>query len=346
MLIKHAKAIVRQWVVEVASKTPGFCGAFYHGSINWLPDHALLPGTSDVDVMVVITDPNPPNKVGKFIYRDVMLEVSYISRDQVQSPEVILGQSHMAGSFSVPSIILDPSGQLTQLQAAVSRDYAKRRWVRQRCEHARDKVLRNLRGVSASAPFHDQVAPWLFAAGVTTHILLVAGLKNPTVRKRYVAVKNLLTEYGYLDFYETLLDLLGCAQMRRARVEHHLATLADVFDAAKTVIKTPFFFAADINDMSRPVAIDGSQEMIAQGHHREAIFWMVATYSRCQKVLYCDVPTAMQATFTPGYRELVGELGITSFADLEQRGTEIKAYLPRIWEVAEAIMAANPGIEA
>jgi len=32
--------------------------------------------------------------------------------------------------------------------------------------------------------------------------------------------------------------------MSRARVEHHLAALSDVFDGAKAVIKTPFFFAS------------------------------------------------------------------------------------------------------
>ena len=346
MIVKHAKDVARQWVIEEASQAPGFCGAFYHGSTNWLPDDAALPATSDLDVMVVLADPDPPHKPGKFIYQDVMLEVSYLPRDQLQSPEMILGQSHMAGSFRTASIIVDPSGELTALQAAVSKDYAKRRWVYRRCEDARDKILRNLEGLSESAPFHDQVVPWLFATGVTTHVLLVAGLKNPTVRRRYVAVRELLADYGLLDFYPPLLELLGCAQMSRARVEEHLAALTAVFDVAKTVIKTPFFFAADISDIARPIAIDGSRELIERGDHREAIFWIVATYSRCQQVLYHDAPVEMQDRFSPGYRRLLGDLGITSFADLRQHGEQVKRLLPRVWEVAEAIMAANPEIEA
>ena len=351
MIVKEAKDVARQWVIEEASKAPGFAGAFYHGSMNWLPDEVPLPVTSDVDVMVVFVedarqgaDP-PPLKLGKFSYREVILEVSYLSSDQLQSPELILGQSHLAGSFRRPGIILDPSGQLTKLQAAVSKDYAKRRWVYQRCQHARDKVLRNLQQLNASTPFHDQVAPWLFATGVTTHILLAAGLKNPTVRRRYVATRELLTEYGRLDFYETLLELLGCARMSRMRVEDHLAALTEVFDAAKGVLKTPFFFASDLSDMARPIAIDGSRELIERGYHREAIFWMVATYSRCQKVLYYDGPAEMQDRFSPGYRQLLAELGITSFADLQQRSQQVKGFLPHVWAVAEAIMAANSGIE-
>jgi hypothetical protein len=294
--------------------------------------------------MVVLAGPSPPDKLGKFIYRGVMLEVSYLPEDQVRSPDLILGHYHLAGSFRTASIILDPSGHLTRLQAAVAKAYAQRHWVYKRCQHARDKVLQGCR-LNEADPFHDQVTAWLFPAGITTHVLLVAGLKNPTVRRRYVAAKELLAEYRRLGFYDTLLEMLGCARMNRARVEHHLVALTDVFDAAKAVVKTPFFFASDISDVARPLAIDGSRELIERGCHREAIFWMVVTYSRCQKVLYHDAPVEMQAKFTPGYRQLLGDVGITSFFDLQQRSEQVKGAIPHVWQVAEAIMAANPEIE-
>jgi len=345
LIVKDAKDIARQWVIEEASKVPGFYGAYYAGSVNWLPDNAILPATSDVDVWVVHADPKPPDKIGKFIYRDVILEVSFQPSDQLQSPDRVLGDYHMAGCFKAPSIILDPSGQLTELQAAVSRDYAKRQWIYKRCEDAMNRVLRNLQKVNESELFHDQVTCWLFAAGVTTHVLLVAGLKNPTVRRRYVAARELLAEYSHLDSYENLLEMLGCAQMSQMDVEHHLAALTDVFDVAKGMVKTPYRFAADISDIARPVAIDGSWELIERGYHREAIFWIVATYSRCQHVLYHDAPVEMQDRFSRGYRQLLGDLGITSFADLQQRNEQVERLLPRVWQVAEAIMAANPGIE-
>jgi hypothetical protein len=345
MLVKQAKDVARRWVREEASSTPGFAGAFYHGSTNWLPDDAPLPGTSDLDVMVVLDDPNPLVKPGKFRYRDVLLEISYLRSEQVRSPEVVLGRYHLAGSFRTPGIILDPSGQLTALQTAVSRDYAKRQWVYRRCEDARDNILRNFRWLDVAATFDDQVIAWLFGTGVTTHVLLVAGLKNPTVRTRYVAVRELLAEYEPLPFYTTLLALLGCVRMDRTQAERHLDALAEAFDAAKAVIETPFFFAADLSEQGRPIAIDGSRELIERGDHREAIFWMVAAYARCQKVLSQDAPPEMRERFTPGYRRLLGDLGITSFADLQRRADQVKAFLPQVWIVAEAIMAAHPGIE-
>jgi hypothetical protein len=346
MIVQQAKEVAREWVREQARKAAGFSGAFFHGSTNWLPEDAALPATSDVDIMVVLAGPDAPDKLGKFLYRGVLLEVSYLPADQLQSAELVLGQYHLAGSFRAPSIISDPSGQLSKLQVAVSRDYAKRAWVYKRCEHARNNVLNRLQALNESDPLHDQVTAWLFATGVTTHVLLVAGLKNPTVRRRYMAARELLAQYRLLDFHETLLEMLGCAQMSRARVEQHLAALAEVFDVAKTLVKTPYRFAADLSDIARPVAIDGSRELIERGYHREAIFWMVATYCRCQWVLYHEAPVQMQERFGPGYRQLLGDLGITSLADLEQRGEQVKGFLPRVWEVAQAIMAANPAIEA
>ncbi len=344
MILGCAKDLARQWVMEHGAALPGFRGAFFHGSTAWLPDTAVLPPSSEVDMMVVLEDPGPPDKLGKFLYKDLLLEVSYLPSDQLPSPEVVLAQYHLAGSLRTASVILDPSGWLTELQAVVSRDYAKRYWVRRRCEHARDKVLRGLQHLNAADPFHDQVLIWLFPTGVTTHVLLTAGLRNPTVRQRYVAVGELLREYGHSDLYEELLALLGCTRMSSTRGEHHLTALAEVFDVAKDVGKTPFPFSSDITDVARPIAIDGSQDLIRRGLHREAVFWIVATYSRCQKVLHHDAPLDMKERFDPGYRELLGDLGILSLSDLEQRREQVEACLPRVWEAAEAIMADNPEI--
>ena len=67
-----------------------------------------------------------------------------------------------------------------------------------------------------------------------------------------MAAHDLLANYGHLAFYNTLLELLGCAHMGRARVEQHLKALTAVFDGAKAVVTTPFPFAADLSDSARP----------------------------------------------------------------------------------------------
>ena len=343
MLVHAAKALAWQWVLTAGQQLPGFAGAFYHGSVNWLAADATLAPTSDLDLMLVFDQP-PPVKLGKFVYQGVILEVSYIASAEVQTAEQILAQSHLAGSFMGPSIIADPTGHLTALQAVVARDYTKREWVVKRCEDVRAKLLRNLDSIKAADPFHVQVSAWLFGTGLTTHLPLVAGLENPTVRRRYLAARTLLRTYGYLNFYEELLGLLGCRTLRPQQVNEHLKSLTVAFDAAKAVVKSPFFFAADINDLARPVAIDGSRELIERGDHREAIFWIVATYARCQLIFQHDGSPALLAQFTSGFQRLLADLGIASSADLIQRGAQVKAFLPRLWHVTEAILTINPRI--
>ncbi len=333
-------------MVERAGKIPGFYGAFFHGSVNWLPDDAELSPTSDLDVMVVLNGSGSSTNPGKFLYQNVLLEVSLLGRDRLQSPEQVLGDYRLAGSFKGESVILDPSGTLTKIQKFVVRNYSKNSWVHKRCESAKENVLGHLSRLSELDPFHDQVSFWLFANGVLTHILLAAGLKNPTVRRRYAAARELLEEYGRLDFYETLLEVLGCAQMSREQVERHLDAAAEAFDAAKAVVKPSYQFAADLTDIARPIAIDGSRELIEEGYHREAVFWIVATYSRCQWVLAHDAPLEMQERFSAGYRNLLRDLGVDSFAAVQQRSEQVEEFLPNVMEVAEVIMAANAEIES
>ena len=332
-------------MVEHARALTGFRGAFTHGSINGLPGDALLPETSDVDVVVVLADPEPPPKPGKLVHRDVLLDVSYLPEHRLSSAEQVLAQYELARSLATPSLLLDPSGELSKLQVAVSRDYARRPWVRARCEGARAKVLAGLERLNESDPFYVQVIIWLFATGVTTHVLLVAGLWNPTVRRRYDLARALLAEYGQLEFHETLLEHLGCARMTRARVEQHVDALAGVFDATKSIVRTPFPFASDLSEIARPIAIDGSRALIDRGQHREAVFWIVATYSRCMAALHQDGPAGMGDRFDPGYQRLLADLGIQSPADLARSRRRVEGLLPQVWEVAEAIMAANPAME-
>ena len=53
-----------------------------------------------------------------------------------------------------------------------------------------------LQSLEELAPLHGQVTAWLFGTSLTTLILLVAGLRAPTVRRRYVEARELLVEHG------------------------------------------------------------------------------------------------------------------------------------------------------
>jgi hypothetical protein len=341
--IADARSAAARWVIEHAAGAANFAGAFFSGSTIWLPDTAELPPASDVDVMIVTTDATPPPKLGKFDWGGVLIEVTYLSWYQLPSAEAILASYHLAGSFRKNTVIADPTGRLAELQAVTSTQYARRPWVRRRCRNAEQRIIDRLRTLDRSELWHDQVIFWMFPTSVTTHVLLTAGLRNPTVRLRYLAARELLIDYGQPEPYEELLRLLGCADMTPSRAERHMRAMTEVFDATVPLVRTQFFFASDITTAARPIAVDGGQELITRGLHREAIFWVAATYARCLKILAADAP-AVRADFAPGFEELVADLGITSPTDLTQRAQDVLEYLPRLRHLSEAILAANPDI--
>ena len=343
--IRQAREAARLWMVQEARQVSGFCGAYTAGSTNWLPDDAEQSSSSDLNIMVIVADDGQAGRREKFFYQDALLEASYLSSERFQSAEQILGDYHLAPSFRTAKVMIDPRGRLTSLFESVCRGYGKRRWVRQRCANARDKVLGHLKPVGGEATLHDQVMACLFAAGVCTHVLLTAGLRNPTVRMRYVAVRELLAEYGIAEFHETLLELLGVARIGRERARGHLAALTRIFDTASRALTSEFSFAYDIRESARPVAIDGSRELIDAGYYREAMFWIGVTHARCQKVLANDVPEELTKSFKDTYQELLSDLGLGTSAEIRQRGVRIEHMLPRVWEVAEDIVAANREVE-
>ena len=338
----EAKSVARAWVAEQATVHPDLTGAFFHGSGTELPDDVILPAPSDLDVMLVGPPASPVLRTGKFRRDGVLIEASWLPRSEVRSPEYVLGQYQLAGSFRSPGIILDRDGHLARLQAVVGEQFAWRRWVRTRCAHARDKVLTGYR-LSADDSLPHQTMAWLFPAAICCHVLLVAGLRNPTVRRRYETTRDLLAEYGQLGLYDDLLGLIGARTTTPDQANAALDELDGVFDDAVSVARTPLPYLADISAASRAVAIDGSRALIAQGSHREAMFWIAVTWSRCMEVLRADAPE-LATMHGDAYRMVLARLGIRSFLDLEAGRKRTEALLPRVWEVAEAIMRANPDI--
>lgn len=210
MKIGTAREAAKEWVLRCTSQEAWFMGAYFSGSTVGQPDDTIMSVGSDIDVVVVTSEAEPPMKMGKFIYRDVLIEITFLSWNQIASTEEVLASYHLAGSFRVNTIIADPTGMLRDVQQNVSRHFAEREWVRRRCENVMQKIEHGLRNIDPTAPWHDRIMAWLFMTGVTTHVLLVAALRNPTVRLRYLAVYNVLQEFGRIDIYPELLRLLGC----------------------------------------------------------------------------------------------------------------------------------------
>lgn len=344
MKVGHARTIAKSWVKQVASHQKGFLGAYFTGSIIYLSDNDVLPETSDVDVMIVTKHEDSGPKLGKFIYSNVLLEVTHISWSQLASARKILISYHLAGSFQHNTIIADPTGELSNIQTAVSQQFKKSKWVRVRYKAAIEKVKRGLQALDDTGPLHDQVMWWLFPTGVTTHALLVAALKNPTIRLRYLAARDVLRTYGYEETYSRLLELLGCQHMTSRRVSNHLNALEDIFDQSVLVSQTPFFFSSDISRDTRHIAIDGSRKLIQSGNYKEAVFWIIATFSRCYAILKVDGSIEVLRLCVSAFDAILDDMGIYNTSDLIRHSQQTIQFLPELESISEKIMLAHPEV--
>src|SRR5437879_7517544 len=140
MLVEQARAAARQWVLDEGACLPGFAGAILTGLTLWAAEGEVLGPGSDVDVMVALDVSEPPTRLGKFVYGDVLLEVSFITGQALDSPERVLCNYHLAGSFHLPCVLADPTRHLTEVHTVVSRHFAERRWVLARCANAMERV--------------------------------------------------------------------------------------------------------------------------------------------------------------------------------------------------------------
>lgn len=344
MRVREARDLAVRWVEEHARHRPGFRGALLHGSIHGLPPETLLPASSDVDLWLLVDEPEQLPVLGKRRYRGGILDLGGCGIERASSAERILGDYRLAPSFAAPaSLLAEHDDRLAARKRTVERRFAERRWIERRC----DDAVRHCTGyVDALEPGQpgqpdlQQAIICAFAAGGPCHVLLVAGLRNPTVRKRYASLRSLLAEQGMLDVHESLLALQGCAELSRARVEQHLAGLEHAFDRAAAVDRAEAPFEKDIQPLTRPIAIEGSRELCTAGLHREAVFWILVTWARCLARLE-DGGGEAAAGAREGFETLLRDLAIGSPAARQARMAAIRAALPRVRALAASLAPAD-----
>ena len=344
MLVREVKEIARQWVQEEAVNLPGFYGAFFIGSINWMDDDAAFPLTSDVDIMIALENYNEYPEYKKVRYQNIILEIATKSKEEVKDAETVLSNYRYAAHFTRPNIILDPTDHLSRIRTVVSKEYARRKWVHKRVVDAHTWALISSERVATLTEQVHHTFPWLYPVTILGHVPLIADLQNPTVRKSLVAGRAVLERYDQLAIHESILDILGSTHMNHEIVEAHLVSCIEMFNVAKDYVKTPFFQSTLISEDTRSIAIDGSREIIGMGYHREAMAWIAFIQLLCQKALDNDAPKEVQQQFAPAFGRMLADLGVATAADRQQRIEQIKQLGPPLMEVAETIIANNPNI--
>src|SRR3954464_2908193 len=339
MRIDEAQAVAAAWVRRHDFGPLPVTGAFLTGSTLEAQGSDELAPKSDVDVAVVVDGPAPA-KLGKLDVSGVRVEVTYLAWSELADPERVARVPHLAPSFARDSILSDPEGRLHRLQQEVGPLFARPDVVLDRCS----QVLQRMAAPgAATSSWPEAVTGWLFPTSLSTHVVLVAARRNPTVRLRYLRAREVLAEHGRSDRYPELLAQLGCLDVTPQAVSTHLRALAAAFDAAAAQGPTSFFFATDITSGSRPVAIDGAAAMGERGEHREAVFWLLATFSRCLQILdatHAADRSRHHAAFAAALDDLVR---VRTPGDLARRRCEVLASLPGLQDLAREILTAGVG---
>ena len=299
--VDEARRVVARWVHAQVAAEPGFRGAFLTGSATDLPGAATLPRSSDVDVTVLVAAA-AERRSGKQLVDGVLADVSYLEERVLADPAWVAASFVYAPSFRGGQVLADPTGHLGRLEAAIAPGFATPAAVRARTADVHRRIRARLTALDPEAAWPDLVIQWLFPTSLTAVAKLVAALRMPTVRLRYLRARAVTPPAEY----ERLLALVGCGDLAPGLVARHLDEVAARFDEAAVVLARssvpppsapttvhaaaggaaaagrPLPFAADVTPAGRPVAIDGSRDLVAGGNHREAVFWIVATAARCQ----------------------------------------------------------------
>ncbi len=333
-------AIVREWVDQQARHLPDFAGAYLWGGITALPPDAPFSLYRDVDVVVVLTQGAPEDDLEIF-YRGLMLEVIQQNLAAHQDAEAVLANPSHGPNMATTQILADPTGGLTPLRQAVAAEYGRRRWIQARCAAEKASAEEWLAAMrQAATPLDRMVAVRVFL-GALSGLLAVAQLQRPTTRRTLALLRELLEAQGRPDLHESALMLMGSAHLSRAEVQALLDQCVRAFDRAVAVYQTPLPFGFVMRPHLRPYHVAGTQEMIDEGNHREAMFW-ITCLDTAYLVLQNDAPAAEKPGFAAQFEAMHTALGYNSAAAWAERVAAAERLAPEMYRIAATLAARYP----
>ncbi|MDQ5825260.1 MAG: hypothetical protein M3441_13790 [Chloroflexota bacterium] len=336
--------IVREWVDLHARHMPHFAGAYLWAGITALPADAPFPLYRDVDVVVVFTE-GTQDDTQEVFYRGIMLEVIAKKLEAHRDVEAVLADPSHGPNMATTQVLADPTGVLVPLQQAVAAQYGRRRWIRARCEAEKAAAEQQLAAMrQLSSPIDGQEALWpvWLLLNALSGLLAVAQLKRPTTRRTLALLGGLLDEQGRPHLHEIALTVWGAARMSRADVQAMLDQSVVAFDRSVEVYRTPTPYGFTIRGHLRPYLIEATQEMIKEGRHREATFWIMALATESYLVLQNDAPDAEKPVFASQLQAMLADMGYTSDEAWAERVDSAERLAREIYLIADALVELHP----
>jgi hypothetical protein len=338
--VRDVIAIVQEWVDLHARRLPNFAGAYLWGGITALPADAPFHLYRDVDVVVVATQGAPDDEQEVF-YRGLLLEVISKNLAEHQDVEAVLANPSAGPNVATTQILADPTGVLLRLHQAVAANYGRRRWIQARC--AAEKVsaeegLAAMRRATTPVERLDAVRGVLSAL---SGLLAVAQLRRPTTRRTLTLLRELLEEHGRADLHEAALSIMGSAQLSVSDVHALHNQIIGAFDRAAAVNQTPIPYGFAIQAHLRPYYVDATLELIEEGNHREAVYW-ISCLDTAYFVLQNDALDSEKPGFAAQLHALYAALGYTSDAAWAARVETAERLVPEIYRIADTLAAQHP----
>jgi hypothetical protein len=350
-----ARALARTWVETLPPLMPGLVAAHLVGGITTTADDEPFPLTKDVDIHLIFEVGSPALRTDGMLmnilevpFEGLIIEAGIRSIEEYLLVDAVLGNPEIAHHLTLDSLLYDPTGRLTALQVAVRRDYAGRRWVEARIEHERQGLERSfgfremgraLYGISGELNMLG------YGCTFSSAVLDVAMLQAPRVGGKFlVRLGGTLERLGHPELFDDMLRLFGIHDINRTQAEQLLADGAELFDTALAVRSTPHPFQHKLHPHMRAYFVDSCAGMIADGHHREAIGWMLPYICSCSDVIKTDGTPEQQAWASDRQLAFQQLLGIVDERSMDQRFAQAEQVHARFFALAEQIAEENPAI--
>ncbi|NOZ27798.1 MAG: hypothetical protein GXP39_07070 [Chloroflexi bacterium] len=335
--------LAKEWVRDHGSQTPGFCGAHLMGALNHLPKNTPFPSYKDVDLNLVLKELQT-SEPWEISYKGLILECGRVSVERYRSPEVVLSDPGLAPNLVTNSILSDPFGMLTELHAVVSREYPRRKWVLARYEAEKKRALQGLQGIERANSLVEILVNLYSLIGGITGTIAVADLKPPTHRRCLIVMREVLEAYGEVELEEEVLGLLGFAQLGRADVEGYLQECIEAFDRAVEVTRTPVPAGFKLHPYVRPYMVEGAREMINEGYHREAMYWILLFWAISNTAIQLDAPEGEKDYYQAKFGRFLSDIGWGTLHDAAIRRPQASKLANNIFNTAKEIIDRNPEI--
>ncbi|MGN0479767.1 MAG: hypothetical protein ACI4GO_10070 [Hominenteromicrobium sp.] len=339
MQTREAIRLAAEWTAAEAAGLSGFCGAYLSGSVVEKTSESVFDDASDVDLVLVLQDTAVfPHR--KFRYKGVLLEVTPIAVSELGDTGHVLCTHYLAWAMARGCILADPCGLLEKRHREAASLWQKPPYVRARMEGFLTRLAESGMCFQPDAPLQDKVTAWAFGAGIAVFPILTAAGCNCTVRRRFSAVRAVLRAYGEEAFCAALTGLLTGPSFDAAGLPAHMDALERLFDlaAASEGPSAHWRFRCEISADTRRAAITDTRRIVLSGHPEDAVFWMLATFSRCLTVLWID-DRVLWAREVTALSDFAASLGIHTDADIQARRTALCALLPEIRAVSERILS-------